>query len=164
MNFVRVNGYPDYVIHPAGTVLKIWKNKTKRRKHCKTTSLKHCKDSTGYIVRALCKNGKMKTFKLHRLLAIAFIPNPENKPCIDHINGIRNDNRLENLRWVTYQENMAGFRSNPAAIITKGGMCKKKSGSWEWHYRMKGKQKTKTMKSKAALEKYKDEILKKYLI
>lgn len=66
----------------------------------------------GYARIGLRKDGKRKYFAVHRLLAEAFIPNKDNKPCIDHINTIRNDNRIENLRWVTYSENM----KNPLTI------------------------------------------------
>ena len=59
----------------------------------------------GYYIVYLSKNGKTKTVRVHRLIAIAFIPNPENKPHIDHINTITTDNRIENLRWVTPKEN-----------------------------------------------------------
>lgn len=59
----------------------------------------------GYPSVMLSKNGKDKLCTLHRLLAKAFIPNPENKPEIDHINRDRSDFRLENLRWVTHKEN-----------------------------------------------------------
>ena len=67
--------------------------------------LKNIEDYKGYLTVCLTKNGKQKKFKIHRLVAETFIPNPESKPCIDHINTIKNDNRIKNLRWVTHKEN-----------------------------------------------------------
>ena len=60
----------------------------------------------GYKMVHLCSNNKEKTFSVHRLIAIAFIHNPNNFPHIDHINTIRTDNRVENLRWVNRSMNM----------------------------------------------------------
>ena len=77
-----------------------------RKHYIKCRILKQGKDNHGYLVVALTKNGKSKTVRVHRLVAEAFMPNPENKPCIDHINTIRDDNRIENLRWATPKENM----------------------------------------------------------
>ena len=59
----------------------------------------------GYVQNALCMNGKAKSYRTHRLVAFAFIPNPENKPCINHKNSIRSDNWVENLEWCTRAEN-----------------------------------------------------------
>lgn len=60
----------------------------------------------GYFIVVLYSGKDRKTHCVHRLVAAAFISNPENKPQINHINGIRNDNRLENLEWVTVSENI----------------------------------------------------------
>ena len=70
-------------------------------------------NSDGYYAYALCKNGKMYYFLAHRLVAQVFIPNPDHKSCVDHINTNRTDNRVENLRWCTSQEN----QNNPLSIV-----------------------------------------------
>ena len=152
MNFVRIDGFPAYVIHPCGTILRIRKDKT--------TDIKHNKNGYGYMQVRLYKNRKSKMFLVHRLLALHFIPNPENKRCVDHGNGVRDDNSLENLSWVTHQENMLGFRSNPRQPITKGCISKiKNKNSWVWYYYMDAKRKSKCMKSKEKLEKFRKEKL-----
>ena len=81
----------------------------------------------GYKEVALSKDGKTKTVLLHRLLATHFIPNPDNLPCVNHKNGIKDDNRLENLEWCTrsyntkhaYNNNLGNFKNYANAGIEK---------------------------------------------
>lgn len=79
------------------------------------------KSKSGYIYLSLSKNNLYYGTNLHRLVAIAFIPNPGNKPQVNHINGIRDDNKVDNLEWVTLSENHLHAyknlnRTNPTAI------------------------------------------------
>jgi hypothetical protein len=60
----------------------------------------------GYYRVSLTKNNRRKKTMLHRIIAEHFIPNPHNYPHVDHINGIKTDNRIENLRWCTRLQNM----------------------------------------------------------
>lgn len=81
-------------------------------------------DKGGYLLVTLCKDKKQTTYKVHRLVAEHFIPNPQNKPCIDHINTVRTDNRVENVRWATYKEN----GNNPLTKIKQSRILKGKYG------------------------------------
>lgn len=68
--------------------------------------IKGAKHGNGYLTVYLrLDNGKRKKYFMHRLIASSFLPNPRNLPMIDHLNRNRDDNRLENLEWVTASEN-----------------------------------------------------------
>jgi hypothetical protein len=85
--------------------------------------IKGCKDKNGYLISTFRKNGVKKTVKLHRLVLLTFIPNPENKPQVNHINGIKDDNRLENLEWCTNSENQRHAVRTGLKTGIKGEKC-----------------------------------------
>ncbi|MBN2365735.1 MAG: NUMOD4 motif-containing HNH endonuclease [Calditrichaeota bacterium] len=93
----QIQGFGDYQISNHGRV-KSFKYKTPR-------ILKQSPNAEGYMRIVLYKNKKAYTKKVHRLIAQAFISNPQNFPCINHKNGIKIDNRIVNLEWCTYKEN-----------------------------------------------------------
>lgn len=68
--------------------------------------MKQCKHNLGYLFVVLSKNGKYKHFYVHRLLTQAFIPNPDNKPHVNHIDGNKQNNSIDNLEWCTAKENV----------------------------------------------------------
>lgn len=67
-------------------------------------------DCGGYLQYTIIKNRKPKTIKAHRLVAFAFVLNPDNKPEVNHIDGIKRNNHFTNLEWVTHIENMKHAR------------------------------------------------------
>lgn len=67
--------------------------------------LKPTHDGDGYPFVNLCKENKKKNMKNHRLLALYFMPNPNNLPCVDHIDGDKTNNNIKNLRWCTHLQN-----------------------------------------------------------
>lgn len=105
LDFLGLEGYS------VDTEGNVWSSLYGKEKELK--KLKPMKNSVGYYqVYLPQKCGKYKWFRIHRLVAIAFIPNIENKSSVDHINGDKTDNHVSNLRWVTHKEN----HNNPIAI------------------------------------------------
>ena len=105
---VPVPGYERYRAFPDG---RIWSHA-----RLPGTFLKPMRHGTGYMEVTLFSDMKVaKRLKVHRLVAMAYIENPDNKPQVDHINRVRSDNRISNLRWVTPLENMENkgmYKSN----------------------------------------------------
>ena len=111
MEWREVSINKNYLVSNTGMVKSVFSNKEK--------ILKQCDNGKGYMSVNICK-GNLKY--VHRLVAEAFIDNPENKKTVNHKNGIKNDNRVENLEWNTYKENkvhgikflrVKPFKNNP---------------------------------------------------
>ena len=93
--FRPIEGYDNYQVTSWGRVFDQSKGKfVNQEVHHK-----------GYLRVDLFKDGKRKHYKVHRLVAEAFIPNPENKPQVNHIDGNNQNNSVTNLEWVTNEEN-----------------------------------------------------------
>ena len=107
--------------------------------HWKGRVLKQLLDGKGYSFVHLYANGKESHVvkRVHRLVAEAFLSNPEGKPEIDHIDADPKNNRIENLRWATHKENM----NNPISIAKQKVVQKGKKASEETKEKMRGPRK-----------------------
>lgn len=98
----------------------------------------------GYCHISLNKESIISSLTVHRIVAKAFIPNPQNKPQINHINGVRNDNRVENLEWVTGSENVRHAFKNGLVPTGEQHKSSKLTEEQVLKIRKKGKYKTRT--------------------
>ena len=99
----QINNYPNYEINFNGKVRNIKTN----------IILKPILGRDGYHRITLCNDTiKRKKFRINRLMALTFLPNFNNKPCVDHKNRNKTDNRLVNLKWATFSENQQNRSKN----------------------------------------------------
>lgn len=117
-----IDEYPQYSVSNLGNIKH---NKTKK-------ILKKNVDRYGYYYVILSNNGVKKFFRIHRLVGLAFIINPENKLTIDHIDNNKKNNNVNNLRWATHEENYYNkkiYKNNNSGI--KGVFFNKKNNKWK---------------------------------
>ncbi|ARM65540.1 HNH endonuclease [Lactococcus phage R31] len=104
--FVKIEGFENYEVSNQGKVRNIKSGRV----------LKTSLNNNGYLRLFLCENNKRKHLYLHRIIATAFIDNPDEKPCVNHIDENKLNNDLSNLEWCTVRENLIhGTRIKRAA-------------------------------------------------
>ena len=99
----------DYYVYENGEVFSTFKNKFLVKKM----------RTDGYFVVSIKRFGKSTWYPIHRLVAEEFIPNPENKPCVNHKDGNKLNNEVSNLEWCTYGENAKHAFANGLKEPTK---------------------------------------------
>ena len=104
-DFKLIEDYPNYVISKNGDVIALsYIGAAGQKRQMKV--LKQNTNVDGYKNVNLLNNEGKKTFRVHRLVAQAFIPNPQNKETVNHIDGDKTNNKVDNLEWSTRKEQM----------------------------------------------------------
>jgi len=119
--FRSIDGYDHYAVSSFGKVKNVKTGKI----------LKGFDNGQGYLKVDLCKDGIRKNCYVHRLMANAFLDNPDDKECVDHRNNDKTNNQLTNLRWATTKENaMNQIISKNNTSKVKGISFNKKVKKW----------------------------------
>ena len=114
-----IENYDNYAVSSFGKVKNVITGRM----------LKAADNKDGYLRINLFDDGVMKTFTVHRLVANAFINNPDDKECVDHKNNNRTNNHISNLRWATNKENSQNSKLSIKNTSKVKGVC--------WHKRVK---------------------------
>jgi len=157
-DFVPIPNFPDYFINKNGDVLS--------KRNCKTGRLmKPTMKKNGYYEICLVnKEKKRKHMLFHRLLALTFIPNDNNLPCVDHIDRCKTNNSISNLRWVTHitnSQNVTRHKDNKTGHKNICFTVDKRNGNERYKVQIirNGKQHQKLCKTLEETIKYRDEYI-----
>lgn len=143
-DFVDVIGYEGlYKINQVGEIFAVRKQKKMKQQI-----------NRGYYSVCLSKDGKEKTCKIHRLVAIQFISNPNNLPEVDHIDRNKRNNSLENLRWVTSRTNSLNKENPP--ISGEHNITISRWNTFEVHFIIDKKTHSKSFKTMEEAKVYRD--------
>jgi hypothetical protein len=123
-----VQDYPDYQVSNLGRVksAKVWRGVAGR-------ILAPATNTWGYLCVNLCNNNRSSIHTIHRLVAVTFIPNPDGKPEVDHINRDRTDNQVSNLRWSTRSENNYNTRVHKDNVLGFKGVSIQPGRNKKYH-------------------------------
>lgn len=126
-NWRDVNGYKGWyqasrlgVVRSLDRFVNVERNGGIITRKVKGIILKDSESPDGYKYVTLCRGGVLKKISVHRLIALVFLPNPHNKPCINHIDNNRANNNLKNLEWCTPQENSNHAKKQGRIFSPKG--------------------------------------------
>ncbi len=111
--FKQLTEYPMYSVSTLGRIVK---NDTRRE-------MKPSYKPSGYLqINLFTNDGRRKKEYVHRLVALAFLPRDQHRTFVNHIDGVRDNNRVENLEWVTHSENMRkSSLLKPLRVLRKDG-------------------------------------------
>lgn len=104
---IAINESKIYYVDESGSVYSMYKKGGAGKLQATPSKINTSKSSNGYSIVHLYENGKRKTVQVHRLIALAFIPNPLGKKEVNHKDGNKLNNKVENLEWVTPSENLS---------------------------------------------------------
>lgn len=148
---------PNYIVYPDGKVFSKYKGEF----------IKHAINRDGYITIRIGKfSNERKSYTVHRLVANAFIPNPDNLPFVDHKDRDKTNNNVDNLRWCSRRTNNCNKSKQKNNTSGLTGINQNEWGNWKASYNLpidgKKIRKSKTFKTKEEAINFREEMVRLY--